>query len=480
MTTEYDAIVIGAGPNGLAAAITLQQQGLSVLVIEGEKAIGGGMRTAELTLPGYLHDVCSTIYPLAADSPVFNKMPLDKFGLQFLYPTFAAAHPFTNGRAIVVEQSIENTARQFPRDSKKYSALFTSFVKNWPHLRSAFLAPLHFPAHLFTAAKFGLQAVTSAAFFARYHFSSEAAKALFAGMAAHSMLPLHALATSAFALTLMTTAHAKGWPVARGGAQSIANALGAYFTSLGGTIVTGHRVRSLADLPPARAILFDTSPHQLLQIAGHSLSSIYQWQLRRYRYGMGVFKMDWALSEPTPFTAPQCRDATTVHLGNSYAEIRRSEYEVSKGRATEEPFLIFAQPGIVDSTRMPAGKGNAWAYCHVPNGATKNMTDVIERQIERFAPGFKDCILARHQLNTEDLQLYNPNYIGGDINGGRQSISQLFTRPALRFSPYRTSAKGLYLCSSSTPPGGGVHGICGYYAARQALEDIFTIRLPRL
>lgn len=469
---DYDAVVVGSGPNGLAAAILMQQKGLSVLLIEGKSTIGGGLRTAGLTLPGYLHDVCSAVHPLAAASPFFKTLPLEKYGLEYIYPDIAAAHPFDNGDATILSHSIEETAGALGADAGAYAALLEPIVKSWPLLAPDILGPLHFPEHPLAMAKFGLSALTSASHLVK-RFKTTGARGLLAGMAAHAIQPLSNLATSAVALVLMANGHLKGWPVPKGGSNQIANALAAYFTSIGGEIETGVYIDSLQQLPSALAILFDVTPRQLLQIAGHRFSSLYKWQLERYRYGMGVFKIDWALDAPVPFTAAACREAGTVHIGNTFEEIADGEQQIWNGRHPEKPFVLFAQPSILDPSRAPAGKHTAWAYCHVPFGSKKDMTTVIENQVTRFAPGFRDIILARHTMNTAQMEEYNPNYIGGDINGGVIDLAQLFTRPALRWSPYKTSAKGIYICSSSTPPGGGVHGMCGYHAAKRAMKDLF-------
>ncbi len=473
---DFDAVVVGSGPNGLAAAVALQKEGLSVLLLEGKDTLGGGMRSAALTLPGFTHDICSAIHPLAAASPFLQKLPLHDYGLEYIYPSVAAAHPFDDGTAAVLGGSVEETARLLGRDRDAYRQLLGPVVQDWPQLAADVLAPLHFPRHPMLMARFGVKALPPALLMAKL-FKDKEAKGLWAGMAAHSIQPLSHLTTSAIGLVLMAVAHLQGWPLPKGGSQAIADALAAYFRSLGGTIETGFHVKSLEQLPSAHAVLFDVTPRQLLQIAGHRFSSLYKWQLERYRYGMGVFKMDWALDGPIPFTAPACREAGTVHLGNTIAEIADSERSTWAGRHPEKPFVLLAQQSLFDATRAPVGKHTAWAYCHVPNGSRVDMSATIEKQIERFAPGFRERILARHVMDTAQMEDYNPNYIGGDINGGVIDVRQLFTRPAVRPSPYRTSAKGIYLCSSSTPPGGGVHGMCGYHAAQRALKDIFNHRL---
>lgn len=476
---DYDAIVVGSGPNGLAAAITMQQAGLSVLLVEAKAEIGGGLRSAELTLPGFVHDVCSAIHPLAINSPFFKTLPLEQYGLQFIIPTIAAAHPFDGGTAAALHYSVEQTAQLLGDDKASYLRLMKPLVKSWPGISPDILGPLRFPKRPFDMARFGLHAITSAAQLAKRFYTKEA-RGLWAGMAAHSMQPLSNATTSAIGLVLMIAGHLEGWPIPRGGSVAIANALASCFTALGGTIETNFYVRSLHQLPSAHAILFDVTPRQLLQIAGHTFSSLYKWQLRRYRYGMGVFKIDWALDEPIPFTATVCMQAGTIHLGNTLKEIAAAEQLTAAGKHPDKPFVLLAQQSLFDPSRAPQGKHTAWAYCHVPNGSDEDMTERIEKQVERFAPGFKERILGRHVMNTAQMEAYNPNYIGGDINGGIIDVSQLFTRPALRLSPYKTSAKNIYICSSSTPPGGGVHGMCGYHAAKRALKDVFNIKARHL
>jgi len=469
---DYDSVVVGSGPNGLAAAITMQQAGLSVLLVEAKDTIGGGLRSAELTLPHFIHDICSAIHPLAVGSPFFKTLPLEQFGLKFTDPDIAAAHPFDDGNAAALYRSMEQTAQTLGRDQQTYLKFMEPLVKDWPNLVTDILAPLHFPKHPVRMARFGLNALASAAKTGT-RFRSEKASGLWAGMAAHSMQPLTNATSSAVGLTLLAVGHTEGWPIPIGGSKAIAHALTAYFVSLGGRIETNFQVRSLSQLPSSHAVLFDVTPRQLLQIAGRQFSSFYQWQLKRYRYGPGVFKIDWALDGPIPFTAPECRKAGTVHLGNTLEEIVTSEQLAAEGKHPDKPFVLLAQQSLFDPTRAPRGKQTAWAYCHVPNSSETDMTNRIEKQVERFAPGFRDRILEKHTMNAAQMESYNPNYVGGDINGGLMDVKQLFTRPALRLSPYKTSTKGIYICSSSTPPGGGVHGMCGYYAAKKALKDIF-------
>ena len=476
---DFDAVIVGSGPNGLAAAITLQQQGLSVLILEAKKEVGGGLRSAELTLPGFMHDVCSAVHPLAAGSPFFKTLPLADFGLEYISPPIAAAHPFDNGTAAALYGTAEQTGIKLGIDCKPYVKLLKPVVRDWPKLAPDLLGPLHFPKHPFKFAQFGLKALPPALQTAK-KFRTKEARGLWAGMAAHGIQPLSNLATSAVAVVLLTQGHVNGWPIPKGGAYKIADALVAYFISLGGKIETNFEVSSLQQLPSSKVVLFDVTPRQLLKIAGHRFSPLYKWQLKKYRYGMGVFKVDWALDSPIPFTADECRRAGTVHLGNTLEEIAKGERQTSRGKQAEKPFVLLAQQSLFDTTRAPEGKHTAWAYCHVPNGSKADMTAAIEKQVERFAPGFRERILGRHTMNTEQMEAYNPNYIGGDINGGILDIRQLFTRPALRWSPYKTSAKGLYICSSSTPPGGGVHGMCGYYAAKRALKEVFGLRAAPL
>ena len=466
-------MVVGAGPNGLAAAIEIARAGHRVCVVEARPAIGGGARSAELTLPGFVHDVCSAIHPLAIASPFFKSLPLPEHGLEWIHPPAALAHPFDDGTAAVLERSLERTAATLGPDGPSYVKCFAPFVRNVEKLVPEILAPpVHRPRHLLPWMRFGINAVQSAQGFARRHFKGSRAPALFAGISGHSNMPLDAPPTAAFGLLLGMLGHAGGWPLPKGGSQKISDALGSFLTSLGGRIITGTPVTSLRELPSSRAVLLDVTPRQLMKLAGDQFPPSYRWELHKYQYGAGVFKMDWALRAPIPWRAPGCVHAATLHLGGTMEEIAGAEEAVARGRCAQRPFVILAQPSRFDATRAPAGQHTAWAYCHVPRGSTIDMAGRIEAQIERFAPGFRDCIIERHAMTPADLETYNPNYIGGDISGGLQNLLQIVARPAMRVSPYSTPVKGLFICSSSTPPGGGVHGMCGYHAARAALATI--------
>ncbi len=467
---EYDAIVVGSGPNGLAAAITLVRHGWRVLLMEAKETIGGGMRTAELTLPGFRHDICSAIHPLGMGSPFFKTLPLADYGLRWIQPDLPLAHPFDDGTAVALHRSLDETASQFGQDAGNYRRLFSPLVADWDKISREFLGPLRLPTHPIAIAKFGVRALWPATRLARTIFRDEKVQSLFTGLGGHAIMPLEWPLTAAFGLMLGTLGHRVGWPLPQGGSQSIADALGGFFTDMGGEIVTNFEVKSLANLPNTRAVLLDVTPRQLLSIAGDALPAGYRRQLEKYRHGPGVFKVDWALSEPIPWRADECRRAGTVHLGPTLNEIALSERLVWQGMVAERPFTLVTQQSLFDSSRAPEGKHTGWAYCHVPNGCTMDMTAAIEQQIERFAPGFQDTILARHTMSTHDLQRYNPNYIGGDINGGVQNWRQLFTRPVPRLNPYTTPIANLFLCSSATPPGGGVHGMCGYHAAQAVLH----------
>ncbi len=467
-----DVVVVGSGPNGLAAAVTLARAGLSVHVIEGAATPGGGCRTEELTLPGFRHDVCSAVQPLAAASPFFTGTDLAARGVRLLTPKVAFAHPLDGGRAAAVAGSVAETACGLGPDGGAYRRLLDPLVRDVSLTLPAILAPLRsFPGHPLAMARFGLEGLLPASLLAR-RFRTDEARALLAGVAAHAMLPLTAPLTSAFGLVLMTAAHAVGWPVAEGGSAAITGALVAELTSLGGRVETGRWVRSLDSLPRARAVLLDVTPRQLLSLAGDRLGAAHRGALQRFRYGPGACKVDWALSGPVPWQAAACREAGTVHLGGTFEEVARSESEVAAGKVPDRPYCIVAQPGVVDPTRAPAGKQTLWAYCHVQAGSTADMADRIEAQIERFAPGFRDLILARAVRTAAGMEQYNPNYVGGDINSGAGTLRQTIFRPTPRWNPYRTPLPGIYLCSASTPPGGGVHGMCGAWAARTALSDL--------
>lgn len=470
---SYDALVVGSGPNGLAAAIVLARAGCSVLILEAEKAVGGGTRSAELTLPGFVHDICSAIHPMAVVSPLFRALPLGDFGLRWVHPLAPLAHPLDDGTAAILEHSVDETARGLGKDEGAYKALMGPLVEHADTLFPDILGPLRFPLHPLVMGRFGLHAMRSAVGLARGCFEGAAAKALFAGSAAHATLPLDQPFSSAIGLALTTVGHAGGWPCAAGGSQAIASALVGYFTSLGGEIELERRVRSLKELPPARAVLFDLTPRQIVRIAGESLPSGYVRRLERFRYGPGVFKVDWALDGPIPWRAPACARAATVHLGGTLEEIAASEAATCRGEHVEKPYVLVAQQSLFDRTRAPEGKHTGWAYCHVPHGSTVDMTAIIEAQMERFAPGFRDRILARSTMSPASFEAHNENYIGGDISGGVNDIFQLYNRPVTRLDPYSTPDPRLYICSSSTPPGGGVHGMCGYYAARTALRQVF-------
>jgi phytoene dehydrogenase-like protein len=473
MRPAYDAIIVGSGPNGLSAAIMLAQTGHSVLVVEARDTVGGGTRSKALTLPGFVHDVCSAIHPLGHGSPFFRTLPLEKYGLEWVQPPIALAHPLDDGTTMLLNRSIEDTSATLGPDAHAYTRLMTPLVTHWDAIVSAFIGPLRLSPllHPLALAPFALSAMRSARGLAEQRFQGEQARALLAGMAGHSMLPLERLASAAAGLSLMAAGHIYGWPLPRGGSQKIADALAAYLRSLGGEIVTGLEVENIDALPASRAVLCDVTPRQLLRIAGHHLPERYKHNLQRYRYGPGTFKMDFALSGPIPWQSQACLQAGTVHLGGTLAEIATSERQVWQGQPPDHPFVLVAQQSLFDSTRAPEGMHTAWAYCHVPHGSTFDMAGRIEAQIERFAPGFRERILARHVLTPADLERYNANYIGGDINGGVQDIWQLFTRPTLSLTPYTTPAKNIFLCSSSTPPGGGVHGLCGYFAAQAALHS---------
>lgn len=471
MPRKYDAIIVGSGPNGLAAAVRLAQEGLSVLIYEAKETIGGGTRSAEITLPGFIHDICSAIHPVGIASPFFRDLPLEQHGLQWIQPLAPLAHPFDDGSAAILERSIGETCTTLGSDANAYKNLMVPLVDSWDKIETDLLGPLHFPKHPLAMARFGAQAVRSAKSLVTKNFKDKYASGLFAGLAVHSMLPLDWSLTAAFALVLGILGHTRGWPMAKRGSQKIADSLASYFQTLGGEILTSTNIKSMSQLD-AKTILFDMTPRQVLDITADLFPSSYRRKLQEYRYGCGVFKVDWALSQPIPWKAQECSRAGTIHLGGTFEEIENSEREVWEQKHPQKPFVLLAQQSLFDPTRAPEGKQTAWGYCHVPNGSTFDMTERIEEQIERFAPGFRDTILARNTKSTKGLEQYNANYIGGDINGGMQDISQFFTRPVARIVPYSTPIKGVYICSSSTPPGGGVHGMCGYHAANAALNKI--------
>ncbi len=467
-----DAVVVGSGPNGLAAAIVLAQAGLSVRVIEAADTVGGGARSAELTLPGFVHDVCSAIHPLGVASPFFRTLPLAEHGVEWIDPPAALAHPFDDGTAVLLERSPDAAAPGVGDDADRWRRIFAPLARDAEPLLEDLLAPLHFPSHPLALGRFSARAAPPATTLARFSFRGAKARGVFAGLSAHSMLRLDRPPSAAFGLMLGLLAHAVGWPLPRGGSQRISDALASYLRSLGGEIETGHRVESLAELGEARTVLLDVTPRGLLALAGDRLPSRYRRGLERYRYGPGVFKLDWALDGPIPWQAEECARAATVHLGATLEEIAASEVAPGRGGIAERPYVLLAQQSLFDPSRAPAGQHTAWAYCHVPNGSTVDLTERIEAQVERFAPGFRDRILARSALGPAEMERYNANYVGGDINAGAATLSQLFTRPVARVSPYTTPLPGVFLCSASTPPGGGVHGMCGYHAARAALRQI--------
>ncbi len=468
----YDAVVVGSGPNGLAAAITIAQTGRSVLVLEAADTPGGGARTAELTLPGFRHDVCSALHPLAVGSPHLSTLPLAEHGLEWIHPRYPVAHPLDDGSAAVLERDVGATAANLGDDAESYRNLMSPLVRDWSRIAAGAMGPLRPPRNPIAMGRFGLKALRSARGLADSWLRTERARALFAGIAAHSVTPLEFRGSAAAGLILQVAGHAVGWPMPRGGAQSLTDAMVSYLQFLGGEVVTGVRVDSLDELPQASAVLLDVGARELTGIAGDKLPSGYKRRLDAFRYGPGVFKIDWALDAPIPWTAAECGEAGTVHLGGTLEEIADAEAAVWRGEHSERPFVLLAQPTMFDNTRAPSGKHVAWAYCHVPNSSDFEMTERIEAQVERFAPGFRERILARSVMSPSDVEAYNANYVGGDIGGGANTLRQLFARPVSAIAPYRTPIKGIYLCSASTPPGAGVHGMCGYWAARDALKRL--------
>jgi phytoene dehydrogenase-like protein len=466
--TNRRATVVGAGPNGLAAAIVLAQAGLRVDVFEAEPQPGGAARTLGLTLPGFHHDFGSAVHPLAAGSPFFSALPLAKHGLEWIHSPSALAHPLDDGTAVLLDRDLTHM-KEALGDATSWRRLMEPLANNWPTLAAEVLAPIHILSrHPFLLARFGLAALPSANTVANFCFKGARTKALFAGLAAHSFLSLNEPLSAAFATLLGAAAHAVGWPIPRGGAQSITNALARHLNALGGRVHTSSKIERLSDL--ADVTLCDVTPRQLLRMSDTHLSDAFKSKLEKFRYGMAVFKVDYALSSPIPWTAKDCARAATVHLGGTAEEITASESAARQGQHAERPLVLLAQPSLFDPSRAPAGKHTAWAYCHIPNGSTVDMLERIENQIERFAPGFRDCVLARRVFSPGTLESMNANLIGGDINGGALDVGQFLFRPTMRH--YATSSPKVYLCSSSTPPGGGVHGMCGYHAAKLAISRL--------
>jgi phytoene dehydrogenase-like protein len=471
MSEKLDVIVVGSGPNGLAAAITLARAGIPVRILEATDTVGGGLRSAALTRDGFVHDVCSAVHPLAVSSPFFSQLALEKFGLEWIHPDIPLAHPLDKGNVACLYRSLETTAQELGRDAASYSKLMLPFVRRWKALASEFLQPiLHVPRHPITLARFGLKALRSAEQLASSRFKDPSTRALFAGIAGHSFLPLEKMASAAFGLVLAAAGHAVGWPIPRGGSQRIAEALAGCFRGLGGEIEFHRPIQHWEALPKHRAVFFDVTAWQLEKIAESRLPKGYRRRLRNFRHAPGVCKIDYALSAPVPWTAEPCRHAGTIHVGGTFEEIAHGEREVAHGRHPERPFVLLAQQSVFDSSRAPGGHHTLWAYCHVPYGSTFDMSARIEAQIERFAPGFRDCILERHVLKSADMEARNPSLIGGDISGGANNFCQLLARPTFGFTPFRTPHSDIWLCSSSTPPGGGVHGMCGFNAARAWLR----------
>lgn len=469
---KYDAVIIGSGPNGLSAAITLARAGYKVIIFEAQEKVGGGCRTEQLTLPGFMHDVCSSVHPLAHDSAFFKTVHLDTLGLKWIYPDIAAAHPFDDNSASFINNSFQESAESMKEDASQYEKIIKPLIEDWEKISIDALAPLRIPQHPFHLFKFGIKGLQSASGFIMRYFEGERARSFFAGMAAHGIQSPDNLFTAAIGIILCVLAHKTGWPFPETGSRKIIDALKDSFCSLGGEVVTNSRITSMSELPGYKVCLFDITPFQLLKIKGLKLPYGYEYQLKKYKYGPGVFKIDYAIQEPIPFKAKECRIAGTIHLGGMSDEIIEAENIVMNGGHPEKPFLLLAQTSLFDKTRSPDGKHTVWVYTHVPNGSSTDMTERIENQIERFAPGFKEIILDKHIMNPADFQNYNENYVGGDINGGLQNWRQLFTRPVISLNPYKVPAEGVYICSSSTPPGGGVHGLCGLYAAQSALKHL--------
>lgn len=470
---KYDVVIVGSGPNGLAAAVALGREGLSTLVIEARDMPGGGTRTSEVTAPGFLHDICSSVHPLGLASPFFNEIGLD---VEWIQPEAPLAHIIDEHRVVTLERSIVDTAAQLGVDGEAYRKLLDPFVERWDELLAMVLRPLALPKSPLLMAKFGNDALRSLKGLANVRFAGVEAPALLAGIAAHAMVPLEQLATASFGLVLAIAGHAVGWPITRGGSRTITDALVTRHAELGGELMLGREVKNIDELPEARAYMFDVTPRQLVQIAGHRLPTHYRDRLSKFRYGPGVFKMDWALRGPVPWQDPRCARAATIHMSGTWQQVADAERAVHEGRVPQKPFTLFVQPSLFDHTRAPDGMHTAWAYCHAPAATALDASEAIESHIERYAPGFRDLIIARHTMNSVELEAYNPNYVGGDINGGISDVRQLFFRPMPKLDPYATGAQDVFICSSSTPPGGGVHGMCGYYAAKSVLARVFKSR----
>lgn len=473
MAYEYDAVVVGAGPNGLAAAITLAKQGLKVVVLEGASLPGGGMRTEELTLPGFRHDVCSAIHPMALASPFFQGLNLERFGLEWIHPERPLAHPLDGGQAAFLQRSVARTAESLGTDSSPYFRLMQKLVGKWEYIDREVLGPLSAPRRPFSLAWFGLHALWPAKAFLRTWFKEAPTRALLAGIAAHATIPLEWMPSMSVALVMAAVGHRYGWPLAKGGSTSITEAMIQELESHGGRVHCDTWIHRWEDIPPSRLILLDLHAHQFLKLAGHKLPWAYRRMLEGYRGGPSVFKLDYALSGPVPWRNPEVATAATVHIGGTLEEMCVSEKRIWQGHVPSRPYVLVSQPTLFDPSRAPEGKHVLWAYCHVPRGSTVDMTEIVESQIERFAPGFRELILARSAMGPAAMEAHNPNYIAGDISGGSLLLQQLFTRPVPRLNPYSTPLPGVYLCSSSTPPGGGVHGMCGYHAALSAFRSRF-------
>ncbi|MGH9716653.1 MAG: phytoene desaturase family protein [Candidatus Acidiferrales bacterium] len=466
--------MIGSGPNGLAAAITLAESGNRVVVYEGEDSIGGGLRSAHLTLPGFVHDVCSAVHPMAVSSAFFRGLNLGRLGLRWVFPEAELAHPFDDGTAVVITRSLAETSVQFGPDAERVRRMLQPLVGHWDEVSSDILRPARIPRHPWALARFGWNAIFPAAALAKRKFAGIKARAVFAGLAAHSAMPFSAWGSAAFGTLLWTTCHAVGWPFAAGGSQSIADALALYLKQFGVEIITGKRVESLSELPESSVVLCDLTPRQFLRIGARQLSDDDRRKLQNYRYGPGAFKIDWSLDAPIPWNAPVCGKAGTVHLGGTFDEIAQSEEAAWSEAPSDKPFVLLAQPSLFDPTRAPNGKHTAWAYCHVPHASAVDMVERIERQVERFARGFRSRVIARSVMSPVDLEAHDANLIGGDISGGAISLDRLVRGSTSR--AYRTPIPATFLCSASTPPGPGVHGLCGYFAAKYAHEKVLRKR----